>query len=241
VRVHGDHKVQAGLILLPFSFESLSSAGSLLGLDYNVEAIKLTNALVWRDLGVQASGNFGKFASYKVGVFDGYDAAEKNVEADQRFTGHVAVNVVGEVETGWFANQVRLDQPTYVSLGAGFDTQGKATIKDGNVRDAEAWVVDLQSAVKIEGIGSLLVDAAYYDWDNLNFKGNTSFVEAGFLAHNAMVTAKWALQAPDQGEDVADYTVGLHYLLKGNALRGGVEYRTGDSPDAVLAQVQFLL
>lgn len=224
-----------------YSFETISSAGSLLGLDYNAEAVKFTNSLVWRDLGLQASGNFGKRAAYKIGVFDGYDTADKNAEAELRFTGHLAVNVLGEVETGWFANQVRLDQPTYISLGAGFDTQGKATVKNGKEQDADAWVVDLQSAVKLEGIGSLIANAAYYDWDNVAFKGNTAFVEAGFLAHNAMLTGKWAFQEPDRGDDLTDYTIGLHYFLKGTTLRGGIEYRTGDSPDAVLAQIQFLL
>lgn len=244
VRIVGDHAVEVGLILLPFSFESGSSAASLLGLDYNSEVIKLTNSHVWRDLGAMAHGNVGGLVSYRVGVFDGYDQASKNEEAALRFAGHIAVNPIGKAEAGWFYNQVRLDQPTYVSLGAGFDTQGDATaVKAGDtttIEDATAWVIDLQSAGPVGPLYAIL-NGAYYDWDSSAFKGKTAFAEAGALYGKAMATFKWTLQDPDKGDSVNDYTVGLHYFLKGQTLRGGLEYRTGDSPDAVLAGVQFLL
>jgi hypothetical protein len=248
VTVAGAHGVQVGLEVLPFSFENMSSAGSLLGLDFNGECIKFTNALNFRDLGAMARGSFGTMVAYKVGVFDGYDSANKNEEAALRFTGHVAVNVLGGVETGWFYNQTRLDKPNYLSLGAGFDTQSEATVTTvaagagpGVVQDADAWVIDVQSGYKLGDLVHLTVNGAYYDWDNLAFKGTTAFVEAGAMAYNGMLTGKWAMQDPDKGDSVTDYTVGLNYFLKGQALRAGVEYRWGDSPDAVLLGMQFLL
>jgi len=71
---------KAGLILLPFSFETRVSAASLLGIDYNIEAIKLVNTFIWRDYGAELHGNFGKKLAYAVGIFDGYDAkgSDKN-------------------------------------------------------------------------------------------------------------------------------------------------------------------
>jgi hypothetical protein len=245
ISVYGAHGVQAGLEVLPFSFENGSSAASLLGLDFNVEVIKFTNALNFRDLGAIAHGSFGPMVSYQAGVFDGYDNGNKNEGAHLRFTGHVAVNVLGNVESGWFFNQTRLDQPNYVSLGAGVDTQKNATVTTGAtpgvVADDDAWVVDMQSGFKLGPMAYLTANAAYYHWDNLTFKGNTAFIEAGCLAHNAMLTGKLSVQDPDSSGTVTDFTIGLNYFFKGQSLRAGVEYRWGDSPNNVLAALQFLL
>lgn len=244
VRIFGDHWLEVGLVLLPFSFENSSSAGSPLGIDANVETIKLTNSLGWRDAGAMLHGNFGKMVGYRVGMFDGMGA---NEGAALRFTGHVAVNILGEVETGWFFNQDRLGKSNYVSLGAGFDTQKDATatpatdpLEPPAIADANAWVVDLQSGY---GFGPVHVtlNAAYHDWDNVNFKGATAFAEAGARWQSAMLTLKYAIQDPDGKDTVSDATVGLHYFLKGHSTRAGVEYRTGDSADAILVGMQFLL
>ena len=154
---HSDHWVEAGLILLPFSFENKTSAAKLLGLDYNSEVIKLTNTFVWRDYGVEVHGNVGKRFAYRVGVFDGYDegsnntATNKNPDAGLRYTGHVAFNPIGEVETGWFLTQERF-KDTYLSLGAGGDYQKDATGTSkgaANTMDSTAWVADFQSGVQI--------------------------------------------------------------------------------------------
>lgn len=242
---------KAGLVLLPFSFETRSSAASLLGIDYNVEAVKLVNTFVWRDYGAELHGNVGDVLSYAVGVFDGYDVkgSSKNPNAAMRYTGHVAVNVVGNVEKGWFFSQERLGgKGSYVSLGAGFDTQEKATLKFADPDDTElfveadndAWVLDMQSGYAGEGMSATL-NAAYYDWDNSAFKGSTAFVETGLLVKKTMATLKYAVQDPDSGSDTQDYTAGLQYFLKGNNARGGIEFRWGDSPDQILAGIQFLL
>lgn len=242
VRVFGDHWLEVGLVLLPFSFENLSSAGSYLGIDANSEAVKLTNTLAWRDAGAMLHGNFGKMVAYRVGVFDGMSA---NEGAALRFTGHVAVNVIGEVETGWFLSQDRLGKSNYVSLGAGFDTQKDATSKvvadvATNVADSNAWVVDMQSGY---GFGPVHVtlNAAYADWDNANFMGATVFAETGVRWQNAIATFKYATENPDKGDTISNTTFGVHYNLKGNAARAGVEYRTGDSPNTVLVGFQFII
>lgn len=251
--VEGDSElwVKAGLILLPFSFETRASAASLLGIDYNVEAVKLVNTFVWRDYGAELHGNIGSRFSYAAGVFDGYDLKDssKNPDAQMRYTGHVAVNIIGAAEKGWFFTQERMGaKGSYVSLGAGFDTQKDATLTTVGEEDAavvlendnDAWVVDMQSGYAREGMSATL-NAAYYDWDNSIFKGNTAFVETGLLVKKTMVTLKYSLQAPDAGSDTADYTAGLHYFLKKHNARGGVEFRWGDSADQVLAGIQFLL
>lgn len=241
-----------GLILLPFSFESKASAASLLGNDYNTEAIKLVNDLVWRDYGIELHGNIGQSISARVGVFDGYDkyatsTVEKNPAASMRVTGHVAVNLIGAAETGSFYTQERLGKGDYLSIGAGIDSQGKATrtlvTTNSPVsveEDSDAWVVDLQSGFNL-GELLLTLNGAYYNWDNAGFKGNTMFVEAGVKYDKAAVTGKFSVADPDGGEKTSDTTVGLHYFFDQHNARTGVEYRWGDNKDLILASVQFLL
>jgi hypothetical protein len=250
----GEHWVEAGLILLPFSFENRSSAASLMGIDYNSSVIKLVNTFVWRDNGAMLHGNFGDRFSYCVGTFDGYDKEDdtKNPDADLRFTGHAALNLVGNAETGWFYSQVRLPKENYLSLGAGIDMQDQATltvhaVDEGEpaipeeVVDSENYVIDLQSAYVVNERVSLTLNGGYYFWDNTVFKGDTASAETGFLVDHSMAVLKYEYQNPDDGDDTANTTAGLHYFLKGQNARAGIEYRWGDSNDQVLIGLQFLL
>jgi hypothetical protein len=240
-----------GLILLPFSFENKSSAASLLGMDYNAETIQFVNSFVWRDYGAELHGNFGKKVSYRVGAFDGYDpyataTIRKNDGAPFRCTGHVAVNILGNAETSSFYSQERLQGAPYISLGAGFDTQPKATETipapgDAPVeQDSDAWVVDVQSGFNC-GPVSVTLNGAYYEWDNGLFKGATAFAEGGVKAGKVEATGKWTMVDPDSGDETQDYTAGLNYFFKKHSVRAGVEYRWGDGNDLVLGGVQFLL
>lgn len=242
---------KAGLILLPFSFENRSSAASLLGIDYNAETIKFAHTFVWRDYGLELHGNITDRFSYALGIFDGYDEPnnKKNPESEFRFTGHLAVNVLGKAETGWFYTQERLKgKGNYLSIGFGIDRQEKASLVDpddsaetdnSEIIDSEAWVVDLQSGFIFEPVG-LTLNVGYYDWDNLSFEGNTMFAEAGVLWKQVMLTGKYSAVEPEEGDETLDYTAGLHYFLKGHRARLGLEYRSGDSPDQILIGLQVL-
>ena len=259
--------LEAGLILLPFSFENRASAASLLGIDYNAEAIRFVNTFVWRDYGADLRGNLGKWVNYRIGAFDGYDTFAANIDTDGdgandavvakndgsalRFTGHVAVNIIGEAENGWFFTQNQLGKATFISVGAGIDSQKDATTTtpiaspdDAVELNADAWVVDVQSGFKLGDHMAIMVNGAYYVWDNAVFEGNTAFVEAGFLVFKAMVTAKSMVVDRDGADALVDYTGGLHYFLKGHNARAGVEYTWGDTDGTdgrVLAGLQFLL
>lgn len=255
LRIAGsEHWVEAGLILLPFSFENRSSAASLLGHDYNSETIKFVNHFVWRDFGAELHGGFGDRIAYCVGAFDGYDSktGNKNPGASLRGTGYLTLSVIGKAQTGWFYSQDRRGKSDYLSLGFGGDFQSKATLTiddpdpeddiEGTevVEDSKAWVVDVQSGF---GLGSIdiTLNGAWYDWDNAAFKGSTAFVEAGIMAGKPLLTLKYSRQDPDGGDATCDYTAGLHYFLKGYNARCGVEYRWGDSREQLLFGLQFLL
>jgi hypothetical protein len=242
------HGVKVGLILLPFSFETHSSAASLLGLDYNSEVIKLSNTFVWRDYGAELHGAFGSKVAYAVGAFDGYSSPSTNPDSGIRMTGHVAYEIFGDVESGWFNSQDRMGQAgTYLSVGLGADYQEAASLKpltDGKLlseKDATALVADVQSGCTMSDGMDLVVNAAWYEWDNVRFEGSTAFLEAGLRKEKVMGTAKCSFQDPDDNASVTDYTLGVHYFMKGHNLRTGLEYRWGDSSDFVLAGIQFLL
>ena len=225
----GEHWVEAGLILLPFSFENRSSAASLLGLDYNSSVIKLAEHFRVARQRRNAPRQLRRPAvSYCAGVFDGYDrgGGSKNPDAELRFTGHAAVNVIGKAETGWFYGQCRLPKESYVSLGAGADAQDKATLTipkvaegeeplPGEVEDSDNYVVDMQSAYVISDTMSLTLNGGYYFWDDAAFKGDTAFAEAGLLIDKTMVTLKYELQNPDAGTDTQDYTAGRALFPEG--------------------------
>ena len=238
------HWLKAGLIPLPFSMENRSSVAALLGIDYNTETLKFVNDSTWRDVGAVLQGTFSKRLGYRVGMFDGYENSDKNSDADLRFTGRVDVAAIGDVQTGWYT-QDTLGGGTYLRGGIGYDYQDKATlitiVADEIPVDNEVWVLDFQSAYQFNEAYQLTVNGAWHNGDNSNFDGSTAFVEAGLRYKNIIGTFKSSLQDPDAGDNINDYTLGLHYNLKANNLKGGIEYRTGDSNDWWLVGIQFLL
>ncbi len=248
LRLRGDHWLEAGLILLPLSFESTSSAASLLGLDYNAEVIKLANTFVWRDQGLMLHGSCSPRFAYRAGVFDGYEVGTtKNPEAAPRFTGHLEFAAVGTAPTAWFHGQERLGGDPYLLLGTGIDYQRRANragyvplTNPGWTIDSRAFVLDMQSGFVTGGMFGTL-NAGWYDWDNINFHGNTWFVESGLRRDRVQVTGKFAVIDHDSGAVTSDLTAGLHYYRLKHKVRYGVEFSTGDSPNQLLAGVQFLL
>lgn len=240
-----NHWIKAGLILLPFSFENKSSAASLLGIDYNAETIKFTNSFVWRDYGAELSGHIDKF-EYRIGLFDGHSQpGTKNAASDLRFTGHISYTILGDVQKGWFFSQNQLGkQNKYLAIGLGHDNQGNATTDavTGNPQDNYAWVFDIQSSFNLNVDFDLMANGAYYDWDNSAWVGNTGFVEAGILYQKKyMGTFKFSVQDADGAASIEDYTLGLHYFIKGQNVRIGLEHRFGDSANITLLGIQFLL
>ena len=248
-RLCENHFVQGGLILLPFSFENAASAASLLGLDYNLETLKFAETFAWRDYGVVFRGDFGKRVAYRIGAFDGYDdsAGTKNPDADVRITGHIAVNLIGETDNGWFFSQNPLGDQPYLAIGAGIDSQDEASLIESDeegvpaaIIDSEAMVVDFQSGF---AVGELFatVNGAWHTWDNAKFDGETAFVEAGLRCKHLQGVGKVSQQEPDAGDSVTDYTVGIYHFAKKHSARAGLEYRWGDSSDQVLVGFQVAL
>ena len=246
-RLADGHFLQGGLLIVPFSFENAASAASLLGNDYNLETLKFAETFAFRDYGVIFRGAFGKRFAYRVGAFDGYDdkAGTKNPEAGIRGTGHLAVNLLGEVENGWFFTQERLEETSYLSIGAGVDNQKEAsrlvsTNAPPEIVDNEAFVADFQSGFPA-GPVFITLNGAWTTWDNAQFDGDTAFVETGVRYHQVQAVCKQSRQDPDEGDTVDDTTLGFYHFRKKHQARAGVESRFGDSSSQVLLSFQIML
>jgi len=247
-RLFTDHYLQGGLLLLPFSFESGASAASILGLDYNLATLKFAETFAWRDYGVIFRGAYKERVAYRIGGFDGYDGDTdtKNPGAGIRGTGHVALSLVGKAENGWFFDQNPLTDEPYLAVGLGGDYQEDATqIATTNdvppeITDNKAWVVDFKSGFPVGALQATL-NGAWHSWDNSRFDGETAFLESG-LRHEALqVTLKVSHQTPEEGDDITDYTIGLHHLPHGHKARAGLEFRTGDNENQFLLGFQVFL
>jgi len=65
------------------------------------------------------------------------------------------------------------------------------------------------------------------------------FTEAGLMYSRFMLSTKYNLVEPEEGDCAEDFTAGLHYFIKDHRARLGVEYRWGDSPETVLLGIQI--
>lgn len=246
-------KVSMGRILPPFSLESQASAAGLLGIDYNLNTIKLptpNDRSFWRDDGLEARGIlFGNLIDYRAGVFRGERDAAVNPDQDGRFAGMVMVNLA-DAQPGWFYNMNSLGAARMLSLGAGYDRIGNSAVDDG-----EAWSVFALIDQPV-GVGAVTAAAAYYDWEGPNyggFVGNTASAQLGYLfpcriMQGALIqpVARWQFQDPDTGSSLHTYNLGLNYYLKGHSINFKADYAINDrrinneKVDAVRFQTQLL-
>jgi hypothetical protein len=127
--------LDAGLMFVPFSRNSLQSASALLPIDYGPYTFTQsgpTQSSTGRDTGFQAKGYvLGDHLEYRVGAFQGVrDARAHNAF---RYVGRVQYDVF-DTETGFFYTGTYLRQKKILALGAAFDAQ-----KDYRGYDADAF------------------------------------------------------------------------------------------------------
>jgi len=67
-----EFKIDAGMMLVPFSHHSIEGAVGLHTLDYHAEMLRFPAGLIFRDFGVQFRGLVAdSFLHYRVGIFEG--------------------------------------------------------------------------------------------------------------------------------------------------------------------------
>jgi len=201
--------IDAGLMFIPFSRNSLQSAATLLPIDYGPYTFSQsapTQSTTGRDAGFQAKGYlFGEHLEFRLGAFDGTrDARSDNA---LRYAGRVQYDVF-DTETGFFYTGSYLGKKKILAIGAAFDTQD-----DYHGYDADAFI-DLPL-----GPGAVTGQLAYNHFD-----GGTTLAtlpeqhdvlfEAGYLIAKAKLTPvlQWSrrdLVASTSDED--HWSVGLNY------------------------------
>jgi hypothetical protein len=191
--------IDAGLMFVPFSRNSLQSAATLLPIDYGTytfSASTPTQSSTGRDAGFQAKGNFlGNHLEYRVGAFQGVrDAGSHN---SFRYVGRLQYNVF-DTETGFFYTGTYLGKKKILAIGGAVDAQQRY-----RAYDADAFV-DLPTGV---GAFTGQLDYNHFDGDRTFTslpKQNDYLLELGYLVAALKLTP--VLQFSNR--DVVNATVG---------------------------------
>ena len=183
LKVFDGFTLDAGLMFVPFSRNSLQSAATLLPIDYGVNTFNdssPTQSSTGRDTGFQARGYFYRNRlEYRIGVFQGLrDAGSDNAF---RYAGRVQYNVL-EPETGFFYTGTYLGKKKILALGAAFDAES----------DFHAYDADVFFDYPV-GPGAITARLDYNRFDGGDTlktlaKQNDVLVEAGYLFRAAKVT-----------------------------------------------------
>ena len=134
-RVADAFMLDAGLMFIPFSRNSLQSAATLLPIDYGTNTFNQsapTQSATGRDTGFQARGYLvGKRLEYRIGAFQGFrDAGSDNAF---RYAGRLQYNLL-DAETGFFYTGTYLGKKKIFAIAGAFDSQ-----KDFHAYDADAF------------------------------------------------------------------------------------------------------
>jgi Phosphate-selective porin O and P len=126
--------IDAGLMFVPFSRNSVQSAATLLPIDYGAYTFSQsapTQSSTGRDTGFQAKGYFLKNRlEYRIGAFQGLRNARSNNAL--RYTGRLQYNVL-DPEVGFFYAGTYVGAKKILAIGGAFDTQSHYHAYDADV------------------------------------------------------------------------------------------------------------
>ena len=205
--------VDAGLMLVPFSRNSVQSAATLLPIDYGAFSFAQsapTQCTAGRDTGIQARGHLlRKRLEYRIGAFQGVQRPD--LEPAVRVIGRVQYEFLETEGTGYFYTGTYLGTKRVAAIGAGVDTQ----------HDYTAYDLDTFLDHPL-GPGAVTVMAAFNHFENgttLPTLGEHQVVllEAGYFLPRFRVTPVVQFTRRDAAlQTVADETrwsVGLNYWV----------------------------
>jgi hypothetical protein len=214
-RVGAPFTVDAGLMFVPFSRNSIQSAATLLPIDYGAftftQSAPLQNS-TGRDTGFQARGYLlQNHLEYRLGVFQG--RREPGSANSFRWVGRGQYNVF-DTETGFFYSGTYLGRRRVLAIGAAFDHQS----------DYDGYAADV-----------------FLDWplgpgaftgrvDYRHFDGGTTIttlpeqddvlIEAGYLLRALNLTPVFQWDRRDlslgEGGDENRTSIGANYWLSGH-------------------------
>ena len=215
-KAHDAFAVDAGLMFVPFSRNSLQSAATLLPIDYGAYTFAQsapTQSTVGRDTGFQAKGYvFANRLEYRLGAFQGMrDASSHN---SFRYTGRVQFEFLESEGTGFFYTGTYLGKKKVAAAAAAFDAQS-----DYHAYDADGFL-DYPL-----GPGAVTAQVSYNRFDGgTTFltlpRQDVAFVEAGYLLSSLKLTpvvqfAKRAIVETSTGDET-HWSVGVNYWWAGH-------------------------
>jgi hypothetical protein len=191
--------VDAGLMFVPFSRNSVQTAATLLPIDYGAYTFTQsgpTQSSTGRDTGFQAKGYFAQnHFEYRLGVFQG----ERDARSHRafRYAGRAMYNFL-ETEVGFFYTGTYVGKRKVAAVAAAFDTQNDYHAYDGDV------YIDYPA-----GPGAVTLQVDYNRFDGGTTlttvpKQNDVLVELGYLITALKVTP--VLQVVTR--DIVDTTTG---------------------------------
>ena len=241
-----------GLMPLPFMHQTLQSAASLLGVDYNSDMVILSNSTLWRDSGLVMRGLLAwGHIDYRIGAFQGMsvedtDPAVDNDKRDNRnskdklrYAGRFQINFL-EPEDGFFYSENYLGKKKIFSLGGGIDFQPDiAKNAEGMYKkDYFAWTIDLILDVPVSNDIAITTQAALLvGKNNPIFENGVEYCDyysyygqAGLLLFDVQLVAKYMyLSKTRAGTDPAytkNYLIGgLNYFINGHNASLKFEYK----------------
>ena len=242
---YGEFKVSdafaldAGLMFVPFSRNSLQSAATLLPIDYVTYTFSQsvpTESATGRDTGFQARGYLlSNHLEYRAGAFQGdRDARSHN---PFRYVGRVQYSFF-DTDTSFFYTGASLGKKRFVTVGAGVDSQ-----KHYRGYDADLFV-DLPAG---PGAFTGQVDYNHFDGDvtfpTLPMQHDV-LVEVGYLISSLKLTPVLQFSNRDVVDttkgDENHWSIGLNYWWAAhNANVKGAYSRI--NPNGALAQNEFTI
>jgi len=198
-------RVDAGLMLLPFSRHVLEAASSLNTIDYHAEAFRFPVSLGFRDVGVQLRGLLGtNHFHYRIGIFEGVRAsavpaaAAANGEAPPprpalnsrnlpRVTGQLRFNLLGS-ERDFFFKGIYFSTTPLVSIGISGDFQQHAVYTDlatGARGSYRALNADVFAELPVDPGNEAITkaSASYYGRGTSTIASGSALLEGGFSGY----------------------------------------------------------
>jgi len=243
-RPRDEFMLDAGLMFVPFSRNSIQSAATLLPIDYGANTFNqsaATQSLVERDTGFQARGYLlASRLEYRVGAFQG--ARDASSLRSLRSAGRVQFQFLEPEATGFFYTGTYLGTKKVLAVGAAFDTQS----------DYTAYAADAFLDHPL-GPGAITAQFDYNRFDgDVTFqtlpKQDVVLVELGYLVKPWRVTPVFQLTRRNLVNthvgDQTQWSVGANYWWAGynanvKAAYGRIEPRGLASQNEFTVQLQL--
>jgi hypothetical protein len=230
--------LDAGLMFVPFSRNSIQSAATLLPIDYGAYTFTTSAATESTiDVGFQAKGYFlGNHLEYRLGAFQG--ARDAGSRRSFRYVGRVQYELLEPEGTGFFYTGTHLGARKVLAVAAAFDTQS-----DYQAFDVDSFV-DYPA-----GPGVVTAQIAYQRIDGGDTfttlpKQNVVLLELGYFLRDLKLTpvlqfTQRAIADTTVGDETR-WSIGLNYWWAGHNTSIKAAYGRID-PRGLAEQNQFTL